>query len=214
MASTASTECSASAGWRPSTPRRTATRAASRSRCSTRRWPSTRNVRARFLREGYVANSVEHPGAVRILDDDTARGRLGLPRDGAARGRDARPALGAERASARARARSRGCSTRCSTCSRRRTRRASSTATSSPRTCFSRARGTVKVLDFGVARLIEAPVTATRPRRHRRDAGVHGARAGAGQDRRRPVGPLRGGRDGVHAALEARTSTTPRTQRR
>ena len=28
------------------------------------------NVRARFLREGYAANSVEHPGAVRILDDD------------------------------------------------------------------------------------------------------------------------------------------------
>jgi serine/threonine-protein kinase len=27
-------------------------------------------VRARFLREGYVANTVEHPGAVRVLDDD------------------------------------------------------------------------------------------------------------------------------------------------
>ncbi len=27
-------------------------------------------VRARFLREGYVANRVEHPGAVRVLDDD------------------------------------------------------------------------------------------------------------------------------------------------
>src|SRR6185503_6588299 len=26
----------------------------------------------RFLREGYVANSVAHPGAVRILDDDVA----------------------------------------------------------------------------------------------------------------------------------------------
>jgi serine/threonine protein kinase len=30
------------------------------------------DLRARFLREGYAANSVEHPGTVRILDDDTA----------------------------------------------------------------------------------------------------------------------------------------------
>jgi len=30
------------------------------------------DVRARFLREGYVANRVEHPGAVRVLDDDMA----------------------------------------------------------------------------------------------------------------------------------------------
>ena len=29
-------------------------------------------VRARFLREGYVANAVGHPGAVKVLDDDTA----------------------------------------------------------------------------------------------------------------------------------------------
>ena len=27
-------------------------------------------VRTRFLREGYVANTVEHSGAVRVLDDD------------------------------------------------------------------------------------------------------------------------------------------------
>src|SRR6185437_8360064 len=30
------------------------------------------DVRARFLREGYVANSIGHPGAVRVLDDDVA----------------------------------------------------------------------------------------------------------------------------------------------
>jgi serine/threonine-protein kinase len=30
------------------------------------------DVRTRFLREGYVANSVEHPGAVSVLDDDVA----------------------------------------------------------------------------------------------------------------------------------------------
>jgi serine/threonine protein kinase len=29
------------------------------------------NTRARFLREGYIANRVDHPGAVRVLDDDT-----------------------------------------------------------------------------------------------------------------------------------------------
>jgi eukaryotic-like serine/threonine-protein kinase len=31
-----------------------------------------KNIRARFQREGYVANSVGHPGAVRVIDDDVA----------------------------------------------------------------------------------------------------------------------------------------------
>ena len=30
------------------------------------------DIRGRFLREGYAANTVEHPGAVAVLDDDTA----------------------------------------------------------------------------------------------------------------------------------------------
>jgi serine/threonine protein kinase len=30
-------------------------------------------IRKRFLREGYVANKIDHPGAVAILDDDTAQ---------------------------------------------------------------------------------------------------------------------------------------------
>ena len=30
------------------------------------------DVRQRFLREGYIANTVDHPGAVRVLDDDVA----------------------------------------------------------------------------------------------------------------------------------------------
>jgi eukaryotic-like serine/threonine-protein kinase len=30
------------------------------------------DIRTRFLREGYVANSVDHPGAVAVLDEDTA----------------------------------------------------------------------------------------------------------------------------------------------
>ena len=35
-------------------------------------------VRRRFLREGYLANKVEHEGAVRILDDDEAEGTVFL----------------------------------------------------------------------------------------------------------------------------------------
>src|ERR1700733_8991922 len=30
------------------------------------------SVRTRFLREGYAANSVKHPGAVKVVDDDIA----------------------------------------------------------------------------------------------------------------------------------------------
>lgn len=35
-------------------------------------WCGVEDVRQRFLREGYVANKVGHPGAVSVLDDDTA----------------------------------------------------------------------------------------------------------------------------------------------
>lgn len=35
-------------------------------------FPEKSNVRERFLREGYLANKVGHPGAVSVLDDDTA----------------------------------------------------------------------------------------------------------------------------------------------
>src|SRR5271156_3456515 len=31
-----------------------------------------KEVRARFMREGYAANTVDHPGAVAVLDDDVA----------------------------------------------------------------------------------------------------------------------------------------------
>src|SRR5258708_36403963 len=33
---------------------------------------SNADLRGRFLREGYVANTVDHPGAVRVTDDDVA----------------------------------------------------------------------------------------------------------------------------------------------
>jgi eukaryotic-like serine/threonine-protein kinase len=35
-------------------------------------------VRARFLREGYVSNAVGHPGAVKVLDDDSSEGSVFL----------------------------------------------------------------------------------------------------------------------------------------
>ncbi|MFT3768179.1 MAG: hypothetical protein QM820_22235 [Minicystis sp.] len=47
------------------------------------------DTRARFLREGYVANMVGHAGAVRVIDDDVADDGFRLPRDGAAPRRDA-----------------------------------------------------------------------------------------------------------------------------
>src|SRR5579883_2117816 len=37
------------------------------------RFAQDAEVRRRFLREGYVANKIEHPGAVAILDDDVAQ---------------------------------------------------------------------------------------------------------------------------------------------
>jgi serine/threonine protein kinase len=37
-----------------------------------RDFATQKDMRARFLREGYAANSVGHPGAVRVLDDDKA----------------------------------------------------------------------------------------------------------------------------------------------
>ncbi len=37
-----------------------------------REYAANATQRARFLGEGYAANSVDHPGAVRVLDDDTA----------------------------------------------------------------------------------------------------------------------------------------------
>lgn len=36
-------------------------------------FPEYSSVRERFLREGYLANKVNHPGAVRVLDDDVTR---------------------------------------------------------------------------------------------------------------------------------------------
>src|SRR6516162_9044870 len=34
----------------------------------------SRDIRTRFMREGYAANQVNHPGVVQVIDDDEAEG--------------------------------------------------------------------------------------------------------------------------------------------
>ena len=55
-------------------------------------FPKESRLKERFLREGYLANKVDHPGAVSVLDDDTTEDGRGLPGDGAAGRRVARRA--------------------------------------------------------------------------------------------------------------------------
>ena len=69
---TGSTGSSAWGAWQSYSRRRTATTSSLRSRILHSHLSSSTDIRARFLREGYAANSLKHPGAVTVLDDDVA----------------------------------------------------------------------------------------------------------------------------------------------
>ena len=92
------------------------------------------DVVARFLREGYVANKIDHPGAVAIIDDDkTEDGAVFLIMELL----EGRPSSGSCEKKDRARPKKRFASPKSSSmCSRPRTKRRSSIATSSQRTFF------------------------------------------------------------------------------
>ena len=166
-----------------------------------------RSIPARGARQ-QPPHVAQHGDGVRLRP---GRQRRLLPRDGAARGRVARPALQAREAAC-ARRRRWTPPGRRSVRSPRRTPRGSSIAISSRTTCSSRAATTdengatstrvVKVVDFGIAKMLRDDELADE---RGRDAGGHGLRhaaihvprAGPGQAARRAQRPLLARRDSL-----------------
>jgi hypothetical protein len=118
------------------------------------------DVRARFLREGYVANAVKHPGAVAVLDDDIAEDGAAFlvmeliegqtvealwQQAGHRLGLDRVLVVGAQLLDVLGAAHARGIVHR----------------DIKPANLFATQDGRVKVLDFGIARLRDAALSAT-----------------------------------------------------
>jgi tRNA A-37 threonylcarbamoyl transferase component Bud32 len=115
-------------------------------------------IRTRFLREGYVANAVEHPGAVAVLDDDTSEDGAaflvmelieGKPLDGLWEEHHGRLPVRAVLAAAFELLDVLGAAHAKAIVHR----------DIKPANLFVTAYGTLKVLDFGIARLREATVS-------------------------------------------------------
>ena len=120
----------------------------------------TAQVVARFEAERQALALMDHPAIARVFDGGRHRRGPAVLRDGVRRGDPITDVLRQHTADDRASGSS--CSSRSARASSTRTRRRSSTATSSPRTSWSRCGTTgrcPKIIDFGIAKATAQPLT-------------------------------------------------------